>query len=392
VRNILIILIFNSALNAFGQDLKILQEEIQQTVITDLKQVRKKADKIYQLDPYSEIATYYLLESYRHTDHLDSVPLLFAKLKSINRNNPIPYLLSAKYQFEKLSVSDTLSLEELKTAIKLDSSNFEAHYLLGKSYYTLFNQRHTSYYAFQSRANLIKATQLETSSLASLKYPIIQTSDFLEDANSMSVFENQRIDLSTDSLNIPKNGIWYFPLASFLELKDNWKSDYSFDVVLHVDMTTFSLDWYSKHLFVLREPLLFNQTEKTIYRFTWLRSFHKPVAIRVEKTKNSYMLYWKQSSGAGGYDPGELTVNKSKQLTKDEWDIFTSMIESTDFWNMPTNLDDSGCDGSRWIIEGIENHKYHVVDRWTPRKTNFQKCGQYLIELTDLKAKRSVLY
>ena len=42
--------------------------------------------------------------------------------------------------------------------------------------------------------------------------------------------------------------------------------------------------WYSKHLFVMREPLIYGDKSKNeVYRFTWLRTFHNPIAIRIEK-------------------------------------------------------------------------------------------------------------
>ncbi|MEI8203128.1 MAG: tetratricopeptide repeat protein [Bacteroidota bacterium] len=392
-RHLLTIFFLIFALNAIGQDLKTLQMDIQNTFVEDLKERRKIADNIYRLDPYNETATYCLVKSYNYTKHLDSIPILFAKLKSKNANSPLPYLLSAKYQYQEFSLSDTARLAELKTAIKLDSNNFEAHYLLGASYYTLFNKKQTNDYAFKSRSHFVKATQLENSTLVSLKYSIIQTSTFLMDTIYISFFKGIKPEILKDSLNILKSGTWYFPLTSFLDLENNWESDYSLDLIRQVGMTTSALDFYSRQLFALKEPLIFNQTEKTIYRFTWLRSFNNPVAIRVEKTNNDYTLYWKQSSGTGGNNPGELTVNNSKQITREEWDYFISLLQSTDFWNMSTNLKgDLGSDGSYWIIEGIENNKYHVVERWSPRKNNFQKCGQYLIELTDLKIKGSDIY
>ncbi|HTM65223.1 MAG TPA: hypothetical protein VL093_02805 [Flavipsychrobacter sp.] len=392
MRYILTIFIFGFAFQTFGQDLKTIQKDLQQTVISDLKEVRKKANNIYRLDPYNEFATYYLATSYKYTNHNDSIPILFAKLKSINPENPTPYILSAKIQFQELSISDTSRLAELRIALKLDSTNFEAHYLLGTSYYTLFNKQQTNYYAAESRFHLIKATQIDNSSLAYLKYPIIQTSFFLQDRNFISAYDSKEASPSTDSLNIPKSS-WYFPLTSFLQLENNWRTDYSLDIIRQVGMATFVLDWYSGQLHALKEPLVFNQTDKTIYRFTWLRTFDNPVAIRIEKKDNTYILFWKSCSGAGGYEPGELTVDKSKPLAKEQFDNFISLIQSTDFWNMPTNLrDELGNDGSQWIIEGIENGKYHVVDRWTPRKNNYQKCGQYLIELTDLKIKGRDLY
>ena len=393
MRHLLTILFFGITINVFGQDLETLEWDIRHSYGRKLKKVQKIADKIYHLDPYNETATSYLVMSYNYNQHLDLIPILFAKLKSINANSPIPYLLSAKYQFQNFSLSDTPRIAELKSAIKLDSNNFEAHYFLGKSYYTLFNKKQTDYYAYQSREQLIKATQLDKSLFASLKYPIIQTSNFLNDKDFISALESKVLEPTTDSLNIPTNSNWYFPLNSFLGLGNNWQSDYSADLIHQVSKVTYFLERYSKHLSALKEPLVFNQTEKTIYRFTWLRTFHKPVAIRLEKTNKSYTLYWKETSGAGGYDPGSLIVNSSKPLTKDQWDKFISLLQSTDFWNMTTNANvENIADGSKWIIEGIENGKYHVVDRTSPKNNNFQTCGKYLIELTNLKVKTNDFY
>lgn len=46
--------------------------------------------------------------------------------------------------------------------------------------------------------------------------------------------------------------------------------------------------WYSSQLCALNEPLIFDQKSGTIYRFTWLRTFHHPVAIRIQKQKKKY--------------------------------------------------------------------------------------------------------
>ena len=392
-RFIITIFIFGFVIKVFGQDLETLENDLQNTVISDLKKVQNKANKIFRIDPFNETATSYLVSAYNFNNKIKAIPILFAKLKRKNPNSPLPYLLSAKYQFEDFPPSDTSRLAELKKAISLDSNNIEAHYLLGITYYTLFNQKQTNYYAFQCREQLLKTCQLKNNLLFSLKFPIIQTSTFLQDHAFISMLKITADTPTIDSLNMPTNNTFYFPLNSFLNLKNNWESDYSIDIILEVNFSIFQLTWYNRQLFALKEPLVFNQTDKQIYRFTWLRSFHNPVAIRLEKNNNSFTLYWKVTSGAGGYKPGELTVNSSKQLTKKEWDSFIDLLQLTDFWNMPTkSKDEIGTDGSQWIIEGMENGKYHIVDRWTPSNNSFSKCGKYLIELTDLKIKESNFY
>jgi cell fate regulator YaaT (PSP1 superfamily) len=82
----------------------------------------------------------------------------------------------------------------------------------------------------------------------------------------------------------------------------------------------FRADWYSKQLRALKEPIIFSDTsKKEMYRFTWLRTFHNPIAIRIEKENNNYKLYWKLCNGAGGYDPGELIIDKQKKVDKITW-------------------------------------------------------------------------
>jgi hypothetical protein len=94
-------------------------------------------------------------------------------------------------------------------------------------------------------------------------------------------------------------------------------------------------NWYSMQLYKLGEPVLFsNVSKKEIYRFTWLRTFHHPIAIRVEKNGTVYTLYWKMCDGAGGYDSGKLIVSMSRPLSKKEWNIFTRSLITINFWNI----------------------------------------------------------
>ena len=174
----------------------------------------------------------------------------------------------------------------------------------------------------------------------------------------------------------------YFPL-----IKSN---DPSTEDVLESFLDT----WYSQQLFALREPVIFyEQTQNEIYRFTWLRSFHHPIAIRIERHADKYFLFWKMGSGAGGYSPGKLTVDKQISIDKAIWDEFKKWLEQSDFWNMQTNVRVFGADGAEWILEGKTNEKYHFVTRWSPKKeSNYYQCCNMLIELTDLNIKRREKY
>lgn len=372
-----------------------------QTVITDLKEIKKKAEKIFEIDPFNEVATYYLTESYRYTKNDSLIPKFFEEKISDNAENPTPYLLSAKYQFRDFSISDSARLKPLKQAITLEPNNFEANYLLGVSYYQLFNEQINSdslsnpiFFASQSRDFLKETVKTDSSTLSYLKYPIIQLSTFLKDDATALNFETLELSPSTDDNHIPNDGQYYFPISRFIELDENWKNPYQTDILRETDMATFVLGWYSGQLRALNEPLIFDQKNDTIYRFTWLRTFHHPVAIRVQKNKNKIQLTWKMSNGAGGYSPGELVVDKTTELSTAEWKEFQKLIDKIEYWDMPTNeqSDITGTDGSQWIIEGVQNGKYNVVDRWTPRNSTYQELGMFLINLTDLDIPKKEIY
>src|ERR1700753_1784508 len=106
------------------------------------------------------------------------------------------------------------------------------------------------------------------------------------------------------------------------------------DDTLH--LSTFEIKWFSEQLTALEEPVIFNDsTGFEGYRFTWLRTFHNPIAIRIEKQGEVYRLFWKKCDGAGGYAPGEIITDRKKKLTAKEWDDFKKLVDSIDFWNQP---------------------------------------------------------
>jgi len=185
-------------------------------------------------------------------------------------------------------------------------------------------------------------------------------------------------ELVNDSLFIPSDSSqFYFPLEAFR------------DTSIYVGHDTFVNTWYSKHLFAMGEPIIFLDTsQKEIYRFTWLRTFHNPITIRIEKEGIKYMVFWKLCNGAGGYEPGKLMINKQKEIDKTIWDEFQNHINQIDFWHLLTNDNDFGEDGSQWILEGKNINHYHVVDRWTPNvESYYYQCCDFLIRLTDIESK-----
>ena len=156
--------------------------------------------------------------------------------------------------------------------------------------------------------------------------------------------------------------------------------------------------WYSGQLRAMQEPSLLTRSKNPSvqsYRFLWLRSFHHPVAVRLEvKPDGTAMLTTKVASGAGGYAPGHLVTNTSKPLTKQQTDAFLHKIDTDKFWDLPSPPKDAdGNDGSEWIIEGVRGGKYHLVRQWSPRQGRVHDLGTALaFELAGLQIPKAEIY
>lgn len=198
--------------------------------------------------------------------------------------------------------------------------------------------------------------------------------------------------IKVDENNVPINkNEFYFPLELFPEVDVDMQQDSTGTWIMSPKVIegvqdTFVVRWYSEHLFAMKEPLLFNENlNKEVYRFTWLRTFHNPVVVRIERMEDKYLLTWKLCDGAGGYEPGNLTTNESKEINHETWGIFKSKLDALNYWNMSLGRMPIGTDGSEWILEGVDNEKYKVVTVWTPSQGKFYDACNYLLTLTDLE-------
>jgi hypothetical protein len=167
---------------------------------------------------------------------------------------------------------------------------------------------------------------------------------------------------------------------------------------LDFEKDEFKAQWYSSQLRALQEPSLLKLTMTTSvesYRFLWLRSFHHPIAIRLEvRPDGTSVLTTKVTNGAGGYRPGALIVNSSSILNREQTRGFLSHIEKGYFWKAPNPVDDQrGTDGSQRVIEGVKGGHYHVVDRWSPKNGLVRELGLLLaLDFAKLNIPKDEIY
>jgi hypothetical protein len=160
----------------------------------------------------------------------------------------------------------------------------------------------------------------------------------------------------------------------------------------------FVSQWYSGQLKALDEPSLWalSKSQKgQSYRFLWLRTFHHPVAIRIDiKADGSSQLTTKITSGAGGYKPGHLTENISFGLSKEQTDRFLSEIKKHGFWELESRQrEPGGTDGAQWVIEGVKDGNYRIVDRWSPKDGPVRDLALFMLkDLAKLRISPKEIY
>jgi len=133
-------------------------------------------------------------------------------------------------------------------------------------------------------------------------------------------------------------------------------------------LSNFENRWYSKHLFSLREPVLYNKTHKpkNIIRFTHLGTWGKPFSLRIEQNKSKITITYNKTNGLGGYHAGILIKHKTKKIDVEKWNMVIAKMDSIDFWNMETHDQNMVLDGEEWILEALINGRYHFVTRNCP--------------------------
>jgi hypothetical protein len=153
-------------------------------------------------------------------------------------------------------------------------------------------------------------------------------------------------------------------------------------------------DWYSAQLTAAHEPSLYLESKRlrgglgNTLRFTWLRTFHPPVIVRLEGLgSKSPRLIAKQLSGAGGYAPGTVSKTLERPLSREEARSVEKALGRSDALNIATRLCDMSLDGAQWIIEEVDANGYHFVDRFSPVSGGVRDLGLTLLKLTGWEFK-----
>jgi len=119
-----------------------------------------------------------------------------------------------------------------------------------------------------------------------------------------------------------------------------------------------------------RLPELVKDVNAEVYRIMILPTWGNPIVVRAQRHGDVYSLAARRLDGQGGYDPGKLVESRDIELSADDSKTLTVLIQNLDFYRLPTDDDIKGFDGDEWIIEGVSQGKYHIVQRWCANDYN----------------------
>lgn len=132
-------------------------------------------------------------------------------------------------------------------------------------------------------------------------------------------------------------------------------------------ITAFEAEWYGRSLQRMNEPALPDSAKEAnaeIYRILILPTWGNSIAVRVDKHGQTYHLSARRLDGQAGYDPGELAETKDTDLSLEDSNTLGALLRDVDFFQMSIRDNVRGYDGDEWILEGVSQGQYHVVQRW----------------------------
>jgi hypothetical protein len=146
----------------------------------------------------------------------------------------------------------------------------------------------------------------------------------------------------------------------------------------------FQVHWFSRELHALEEKPLWppaSEIERT-YRITVLPAFTglESVTLTVAADGAGQMEFRSADARHQHMSAGTVLTISPQQVID-----FTSSLDQIQFWKMPTELSRNGYDGADWLVEVVQDGKYHVVDRWCPGRTPLGAVGQILFKLAGHK-------
>lgn len=149
--------------------------------------------------------------------------------------------------------------------------------------------------------------------------------------------------------------------------------------------------YYARYLMAAQEVPLASEGKRVpgaapeVIRFTWLRSLHRPVTVRIDLRGKAAHLVARQLSGRAGHDPGTIAETATRDLGAAEVQQLRSLLKASDLDSLPPKQCDDRVtmEGARWLFEHAgPKSDYRLVDRAGPRSGPLHALGLFMLGLT----------
>jgi hypothetical protein len=151
-------------------------------------------------------------------------------------------------------------------------------------------------------------------------------------------------------------------------------------------------------LLAMQEPPVGHLAESDqAFRWVWLRSFHPPVVVRVQKQGSEASIVVKMldkpyGAGPDGLRVSKLAINEHRRLNANEWDSLVE-LRRAGFWAQPsTEPEVLGVDGADWIMDGVAWGERHSVARWSPQRGPFRDLCMAMLKLSGITVRPEDVY
>lgn len=183
----------------------------------------------------------------------------------------------------------------------------------------------------------------------------------------------------------------YFPVSGARVGKAS-DVDASAAVGMSTGLDNYRRNRYSRYLLAMGEPSLACETRFPVYRFMWLRSFHNPIAVRVEQHDDGMHLAAVELEGADSYEFGKQARRIERMLSIEEVHRFSEALAQAEIWTASVEQKQEGLDGARWIVEARDGKRYRLQDVWTPEHGRVHSLGKTFLALTGWSFPQDELY
>jgi bifunctional DNA-binding transcriptional regulator/antitoxin component of YhaV-PrlF toxin-antitoxin module len=146
----------------------------------------------------------------------------------------------------------------------------------------------------------------------------------------------------------------------------------------------------SVHLRAMKEPSLWRLSQKdrqaNAYRFPWLHRGRNQIYVRLTRTGRAFALHVAGHDGFPGTTAGRPTISKDIEPTDQQENRLVGLLARTAFSASPVEVKESRgiADGDVIVIDGVEDGKYHVIERaGLATGESYKKFCRSLLELAD---------